>query len=100
MSVIEETIDGTLHPGGQIRLLHLPHLPPGPVLVTLRPATAGVRRGLADVIREIAAEQRARGYPGRSVEELRAEDEARLAEDSSRDGELDLARHSASSGAP
>ncbi len=100
MSVTEETIDGTLYPGGQVQLSHLPHLPPGPVSVTLRPPTTGVRHGLADVIREIAAEQRSRGFAGRSAEELRAEEEASLAEDSSRDRELDLARCNASSGAP
>jgi hypothetical protein len=65
-------------------------LPPGPVHVTIR-AAAGPRRGLADVVREIAAEQRARGFPGRSAEELRAEEEASLAEDAERDRELDAA---------
>jgi hypothetical protein len=48
---------------------------------------------LVDVIREIAAEQRSRGFPGRSAAELRAEDEARQAEDAERDRELDTARH-------
>jgi len=55
---------------------------------------------LADVIREIAAEQRSRGFPGRSAEDLRAEDDERLAEDAERDQELDAARRGASSGGP
>lgn len=91
MNSIEETIDATLDSNGQLRLTHPPQLPPGPVRVTIRVA-AGVQppRGLADVIREIAAEQRTRGSPGRSADDLRVEDEARLAEDAARDRELDV----------
>jgi len=105
MNVIEETIEATLDSAGQLRLTHQPQLAPGPVRVTIRAAaTAGPPRGLADVIREIAAEQRARGFPGRSAEDLRAEDlraedAASLAEDAERDRELDAARGSRS-GAP
>ena len=58
----------------------------------------GLRRGLADVIREIAAEQRSRGFLGRSAADLRAEDDARLAEDAERDQELDAARRQSSPG--
>ena len=101
MSAIEETIDATLDANGQLRLSHQPRLPPGPVRVTIRASAAlQPRRGLADVIREIAAEQRSRGFPGQSVEDLRAEDDARLAEDAERDRELDAARRGASSGGP
>src|SRR5881628_1674504 len=78
MNVIEETIEATLDSNGQLRLTHQPQLPPGPVRVTIRVAAGvGPRRGLADVIREIAAGQRSRGFPGRSAEDLRAEDAAR-----------------------
>ena len=67
--------------------------------VTIRVAAAvGPERGLADVIREIAAEQRSRGFPGRSTEDLLAEDDTRLAENAEPDGELDAARPGASSG--
>jgi hypothetical protein len=98
---IEETIDATLDANGQLRLSHQPRVPPGPVRVTIRAATgSGPRRGLADVIGEIAAEQRARGSPGRSAADLRAEDEARLNEDAERDRELDAARRSAPLGGP
>ena len=101
MNVIEETIEATLDSNGQLRLTHQPRLPPGPVRVTIRVAAAvGPQRGLADVIREIAAEQRSRGSPGRSAEDLRAEDDARLAEDAERDRELDAARRGASPGGP
>jgi len=98
MNLIEETIDATLDLNGQLRLTHRPRLPPGPVRVTIRVAAAVPPRGLADVIREIAAEQRSRGFPGRSSEELRAEDDARLAEDTGRDRELDAARRVPSGG--
>jgi hypothetical protein len=74
-------------------LTHQPRVATGPVRVTIRVAAA-VRpeRGLADVIREIAAEQRSRGFPGRSAEDLRADDDARMAADADRDRELDAAR--------
>ncbi len=99
MDIVEETIEATLDANGQLRLSHPPRLPPGPVRVTIRVATTvGSRRGLADVIREIAAEQRARGFPGRSAAELRAQDDARLAEDPERDQELDTARRRAPPG--
>jgi hypothetical protein len=72
VSASEETIDATLDANGQLQLSRPPRLPPGPVRVTIRAATApGPRRGLADVIREIAAEQRSRGFTGRSAAELR-----------------------------
>ncbi len=101
MNVLEETIEATLDANGQLRLAHQPRLPPGPVQVTIRVAkVVGPQRGLADVIREIAAEQRSRGFPGWSAEDLRAQDDARLAEDAERDRELDAARRGALLGGP
>ena len=101
MNVVEETIDATLDSNGQLKLTHQPRLPPGPVKVTIRVAAANrPQRGLADVVREIAADQRARGFPGRSAEELRAEDDARQAEDAERDRELDAARRAPTPGGP
>jgi hypothetical protein len=100
VSFVEETIDATLDSNGQLRLSHPPRLPPGPVQVTIRAAAQAPRRGLADVIREIAAEQRSRDFPGRSAADLRAEEDARLAEDAERDRELDAARRPASPGEP
>ena len=73
MKTDEETIQATLDGSGQLQLEHAPHLPPGPVSVTIRATASAVRRrGLADVVREIAAEQRSRGFQGRSAEDLRA----------------------------
>lgn len=50
------------------------------------------------MIREIAAEQRSRAFPGRSTEDLRAEDDDRQAEDAERDREPDAARREAARG--
>src|SRR5437764_15458467 len=101
MNLIEETIDAMLDSNGQLRLTHQPRLTPGPVFVTIRVAApVGPKRGLADVIREIAAEQRSRGFPGRSAASLRAEDDALLEEDAERDRELDAARREAAPGGP
>lgn len=101
MHSMQETIGAVLGSDGQLILTHHPSLPPGPVEVTIRiAAPAGGRRGLADVIREIAAGQRARGFPGRSAEQLRAEEEARQAEDADRDRELTAARRAPSPEGP
>src|SRR6266436_1097774 len=101
MNVIEETIEATLDSNGQLRLKHPPRLPPGPVRVTIRVAAAvGPRRGMADVIQEIEADQRLRGFHGRTAAELQAEDEAHQAEDEERDREQDAARGGASPGGP
>lgn len=72
MDITEETIDATLEPDGQLRLTHPPRLPPGRVRVTIRGAVADApKRGLADVIREIRADQVARGFHGLTTEQLR-----------------------------
>ncbi len=92
MSLVEERIEATLDANGQLQLSHQPHLPPGPVWVTIHAADTGKpRRGLADVIREIAAEQRARGFLGRSAADLTSDEEEIQAEDSEHDRELDAA---------
>jgi hypothetical protein len=101
MKVIEETVEATLDSNGQLRLTHPSQLPPGPVRVTIRLVTsASPQRGLADVVREIAAEQRSRGFPGRSAADLRDEEDARLAEDAERDQELEVARRGSAPGGP
>jgi hypothetical protein len=52
-----------------------------PARVAIRAVSAsGPQRSLADLTRAIAAEQRSRGLPGRSAQDLRADD-ARLADD-------------------
>lgn len=101
MSAIEETLDAVIDSNGQLRLSQPPRLSPGPVRVTIRVAGAlGVQRGLADVLREIAIEQRSCGFPGWTAADLSAEEDARFDEDAARDRELDAARRAASLGGP
>src|SRR6266702_507250 len=99
MNVIEETIEATLDSNGQLQLTHQPRLPPGPVRVTIRVAApVGPRRGMADVIKKIVADQRLRGFHGRTSAELKAEEDACQAEERERDREQDAARQGASPG--
>jgi hypothetical protein len=75
MSLPEIVIEGTLKPDGTLELDQKPSLSPGRVKVILQPAQAGTvpKRGLADVIDEIRQSQIARGFQGRSAEEIEAE---------------------------
>ena len=65
-------IQGTLQQNGTLKLDQPSNLPPGPVVVTVQPVTAPSTRGLVDVIDEIHKGQQARGYQGRSAEEIDA----------------------------
>lgn len=99
MQLHEETIEATLDASGQLHLTHPPHLPAGRVSVTVRTTDPNGRaRGLTDVLREIAADRAARGCPGRSSEEVRAEFEERRAEDEERDAILEAARSTSADG--
>ena len=90
MTPIEETIDATLDASGQLQLSRSPQLPPGPVRVTIRVASAsGPRRTLADVIREIRADQIARGFHGLTTEELRQREAELEAENDEYDREME-----------
>jgi hypothetical protein len=72
MSVDTIIVQGTLKPDGTLELDEKPALTPGRVQVTLQPAGAGspLIRGLADTIEEIRQYQQARGYSGRTPEEM------------------------------
>jgi hypothetical protein len=74
MSLGEVVLEGTLKPDGTLELDQKPSLAPGRVKVILQPASTGrpEQRGLADVIDEIRQGQQARGFPGRSAEEIEA----------------------------
>src|SRR5438067_2374674 len=94
MSRVEELVEGTLNPDGTLALDQVPQLPPGRVRVLIQIAapTAPRRRGLADVIDEIQAAQQARGFTGRTAEELRAWEEERAAEDEEYDRRMESLR--------
>lgn len=68
------TIQGMLQADGSLKLDQAPNLPPGPVVVTVEAASTAstAKGGLADVIDEIHKGQLARGYQGRSGDEIEA----------------------------
>ncbi len=74
MSLDQVTVEGILKPDGTLALDEKPSLPPGRVTVTVRqtPASPHRQRTLADVIDKIQRGQQARGYQGRSAEEIEA----------------------------
>jgi hypothetical protein len=74
VSLGEVVVEGTLKPDGTLDLDEKPSLSPGRVKVILQPASASPpgRRGLTDVIDEIRQGQQARGFQGRSAEEIEA----------------------------
>jgi hypothetical protein len=72
MSLHEVVVEGTLKPDGTLELDEKPSLSPGRVKVMLQSAQVCTprHRGLADVIDEIRQSQQARGFQGRSAEEI------------------------------
>jgi hypothetical protein len=85
MSPTPVALRGTLKPDGTLELERPPDLPPGPVRVTIQPDSsvpAILRRpSLLDVLDAIHAAQRARGYHGRSIEEMNADEVRQRLED-------------------
>jgi len=83
MSLSEVVIEGTLKPDGTLELDQKPSLSPGRVQVTVKPLAppAAGRRGLVEVMDEVRQGQRARGYQGRTRQEMQAEEKARQDED-------------------
>jgi hypothetical protein len=67
-------VQGTLKPDGTLELDQKPNLPPGPVLVTVQAVPSGSipKPGLAAVIDSIRQSQQARGFQGRSAEDIEA----------------------------
>jgi hypothetical protein len=75
-------LEGTLRSDGTLELDQKPNLPPGRVQVVLQPLPPPpATRGLVEVMDEIRQSQRARGYQGRTSEEMQAEEAARREED-------------------
>lgn len=100
MDHAEETLGATVDASGQLHLSQPSRLPPGAVTVTIRPVSASAKRGLADVLQEIAADQRSRGYAGRATDEILADDASRQDDNERRDAQLTSARRTGSPGAP
>jgi hypothetical protein len=68
---------GILRADGTLELAEKPPLPAGPVEVVLRPAAPTLLEAMA----QIRQNQQARGYTGRTLEELHADEDARRAEE-------------------
>ena len=85
MSLNTVIVMGTLRADGTLELDERPTLAPGRVQVAIVPAQIpvprGSRRTLLDILDEIRTGQTARGYQGRSIEEMEADEAARRAED-------------------
>lgn len=78
------SVRGMVNADGTLELEAPVSLSAGPVQVTIQPVplprTGGSRKRLLDVLDEIHADQRARGFLGRSDEEIAADEALRLAE--------------------
>ena len=83
MNLTETVIEGTLKPDGTLELDEKPNLSPGRVQVIVQPLSkpAPTKRGLVEVMDEIRDNQQARGYQGRTVEAMQAEEKVRQEED-------------------
>jgi len=85
MNLNSAVVHGTLRQDGTLELDEKPPLAPGRVQVTIlpmpAPAVAQPRRTILDVLDEIHAAQQARGFHGRSVEEMEADEARRRAEE-------------------
>lgn len=82
MGVIETVIEGTLRADGTLELDSKPNLPAGRVQVTVQPLLkpSARARGLVEVMDEVRAGQRNRGYQGRTLEDMQAEEAAQKRE--------------------
>jgi hypothetical protein len=77
-----QVVSGTLRPDGTLELDQAPLLPPGRVRVTVESLAPEPARGdILDVIARIRQSQEARGYRGRTIDEMQADEAASLAED-------------------
>lgn len=82
MNIQAVTIEGTLQSDGTLILDQKPGLSPGRVQVIVQPLQTplSANRGLVEVMDQIRAGQLARGYHGRPLAEMQAEDAARQEE--------------------
>jgi hypothetical protein len=85
MNLNTAVVQGTLKDDGTLELDEKPLLTPGRVQVTILPipdpAVTRSRRTILDVLDEIHASQEARGYRGRSIEEMEADEAERRTEE-------------------
>src|SRR5438552_1818242 len=102
MSLSESIVEGTLKPDGSLELDQPPSVAPGRVQVTVKPLVSPTarRRGLVDVIDEIRRDQLARGYQGRTAEEMAVDEAERKAEEEDYDRRMQELWQQTQSGPP
>ncbi|MBI2809013.1 MAG: hypothetical protein HYX68_28855 [Planctomycetes bacterium] len=83
MSLDESVVEGTLNADGTLHLDQKPDVKPGRVHVIVQSAAGNPRGGrrLVEVMEEIKRDQKARGYRGRTIEEMQASEKARIEEE-------------------
>jgi len=81
MSTSQVVVTGTLKPDGTLELDEKPNLPPGRVQVMLQAVPEQARDGWWETLQQIWKDQEARGYKGRTLEEMQADEAAQRAED-------------------
>ena len=74
MNVMRVVVEGTLKPDGSLELLKTLELPPGPVRVTVEAIVESTSNagGIGETLRLIHSQQEARGFTGRTAEEIDA----------------------------
>ena len=85
-------LTATVRPDGTLVIDQPIPLVPGRVLVTLQTIPETTKRGLAEVIDEIQQQQLARGYTGRTVEEMKADEETKQREEEEYDWRIKTVR--------
>ena len=83
MALPNTVIEGTLKPDGTLELDAKPSLAPGRVRVIVLPLVnpSPTKNGLVDVMDEIRANQIAKGFQRRTLEQMQAEEKQRQEED-------------------
>jgi hypothetical protein len=83
MSTTTVVVRGTMNADGTLKLEAPVAFPPGPVQVTIQALSeqSPAGPGWWDVLQQIWREQAERGYQGRSLEEMEADEAALRAED-------------------
>lgn len=78
-----QIVRGTLKPDGTLDLAERLHLVPGAVRITVESMVEPTlpRLGLISVMGQIRADQAARGYRGRSLQEMRSDEANKHAEE-------------------
>ena len=76
-----QVVDGVVKPDGTLELIEKLQVPAGKVRVTVEALPASNRPSLLEVMEQIRLNQAARGYTGRTMEEMHADEAAKKAEE-------------------